>query len=71
MTEIMTLNKAVEKPRCLCRAEMRFGFDNKVLALWECPIDGMLLLINKDDTRQRIYYRPILKQNLEGVHEKY
>jgi len=49
---------------------MRFGFDNKALALWECPIDGILLLINKDDSRQRIYYKPILKQNLGGVYAK-
>ena len=66
----MNQTKVNENPRCLCRAEMRFGFDNKALALWECPIDGILLLINKDDSRQRIYYKPILKQNLGGVYAK-
>lgn len=64
-------NKVTENPRCLCRAEMRFGFDNKDLVLWECPIDGILLLINKADSRQRIYYKPVLRRNMGGINAKH
>lgn len=63
MTEIMTQNKVAEAPKCLCRAEMKFGFDNKVVALYECPICEMVCLIKKENPKERVYYAPIEKQN--------